>query len=118
MEWRAAVEPESIEKCTTTSEQNTASASEEAAASTSNMSTRPEKTGYDELPKEMHEMKIRDDKSDSHEENLKVNINTLSVRSLNHETVIFFCSLCKHWFAWCRIWSHQLLVEMEQKQAK
>lgn len=74
-----AVEPKSVENCTTSSDQHTASTSEEAAAaSTSDILPRPEKSGYDELPKEMHEMKIRDDRSDSHQENLKVSIGTLS----------------------------------------
>ncbi|KAK3038083.1 hypothetical protein RJ639_031637 [Escallonia herrerae] len=44
----------------------TASTSMETAPSTSKLSSvsKPEKTGYDELPKEMHEMKIREEKFD------------------------------------------------------
>ncbi|KAL3517111.1 hypothetical protein ACH5RR_024013 [Cinchona calisaya] len=71
VDWRAAVESESVEKCTTGSEQNMASTSAEPAASTSNVVARPVKSGYDELPKEMNEMKIRDDKSDSQEDSMK-----------------------------------------------
>lgn len=50
-----------------------ASTSLETAASTSDASTMPrkEKSGYDQLPKEMHEMKIRDEKVNHHDE--KVN---------------------------------------------
>lgn len=91
----AAVEPESVEKCTTSANQHAASTFEDAAPSMSNILPRPEKSGYDELPKEMHEMKIRDDKSDSHQENLKVSIGTLSFRVLSWETLEFFCSLRK-----------------------
>ncbi|KAL3536865.1 hypothetical protein ACH5RR_000231 [Cinchona calisaya] len=68
VDWRAAVESESVDKCSTASEQNMASTSTETAASTSNMLAKPVKSGYDELPKEMHEMKIRDDKSDNQED--------------------------------------------------
>jgi hypothetical protein len=50
-----------------------ASTSLETAPSTSDISTmaRKEKSGYDQLPKEMHEMKIRDEKVNNHDE--KVN---------------------------------------------
>jgi glycogen synthase kinase 3 beta len=47
-----------------------ASTSQENAVSTSNITsvTRTEKSGYDQLPKEMHQMKIRDEKTTSHDE--------------------------------------------------
>lgn len=46
----------------------------ETPASTSNIISSDagtEKSGYDQLPKEMNEMKIRDDKSDSHDDKVK-----------------------------------------------
>ncbi|KAL3517113.1 hypothetical protein ACH5RR_024015, partial [Cinchona calisaya] len=48
-----------------------ASTSAEPAASTSNVVARHVKLGYDELPKEMNEMKMRDEKSDSQEDSMK-----------------------------------------------
>ena len=47
-----------------------ASTSQETAASTSNVSSiaRTEQSGYDQLPKEMHDMKIRDEKVDAHDD--------------------------------------------------
>lgn len=66
------------ERCTTTTvpKEDMASTSKETTAgSTSAMDTRPENSELDELPKEMHEMKIKDekaDKADSLEDNLKV----------------------------------------------
>lgn len=47
-----------------------ASTSLETAASTSDISSMPikEKSGYDQLPKEMHEMRIRDEKANNHDE--------------------------------------------------
>lgn len=51
-------------------EQHMASTSLENAASTSNPSsmTRTEKSGYDQLPKEMNEVGIRDDKATNHDD--------------------------------------------------
>ncbi|KAJ6338116.1 hypothetical protein OIU76_007736 [Salix suchowensis] len=48
-----------------------ASTSQENAASTSNITsvTRTEKSGYDQLPKEMHQMKIKDEKTTNYDEN-------------------------------------------------
>ena len=62
-----------VERSITEQEQRMASTSQENAASASNVTsvTRTEKPGYDQLPKEMHEMKIRDDKNTNHDE--KVN---------------------------------------------
>jgi glycogen synthase kinase 3 beta len=62
-----------VERSVTEQEQHMASTSQENAASASNVTsvTRTEKPGYDQLPKEMHEMKIRDDKNTNHDE--KVN---------------------------------------------
>lgn len=47
-----------------------ASTSQETTASTSNVSSiaRTEQSGYDQLPKEMHDMKIRDEKVDPHDD--------------------------------------------------
>lgn len=47
-----------------------ASTSLETAASTSDISSMPrkEKSGFDQLPKEMHEMRIRDEKANNHDE--------------------------------------------------
>lgn len=52
------------------------SASRETATSTSNVSSvvKPEKSGYDELPKEMHEMKIRENKSEYDGDKVKFNV--------------------------------------------
>ncbi|XP_061967039.1 shaggy-related protein kinase theta-like [Populus nigra] len=59
-----------VERSVTDQEQHMASTSQENAASTSNITsvTRTEKSGYDQLPKEMHQMKIRDEKTTSHDE--------------------------------------------------
>lgn len=59
-----------VERSVTEQEQHMASTSQENAASASNVTsvTRTEKPGYDQLPKEMHEMKIRDDKNTNHDE--------------------------------------------------
>ncbi|KAG8363343.1 hypothetical protein BUALT_Bualt19G0012600 [Buddleja alternifolia] len=57
--------------CLRAPEQHIEPNSLEAVASTSDAHYQPEKSVYNELPKEMHEMKIRDDKSDNHEENVK-----------------------------------------------
>ncbi|KAB5527052.1 hypothetical protein DKX38_020899 [Salix brachista] len=60
-----------VERSVTEQEQHMASTSKENAdASASNVTsvTRTEKPGFDQLPKEMHEMKIRDDKNINHDE--------------------------------------------------
>eukprot|EP00262_Sarcandra_glabra_P005876 TRINITY_DN1779_c0_g1_i9.p1 TRINITY_DN1779_c0_g1~~TRINITY_DN1779_c0_g1_i9.p1 ORF type:complete len:169 (-),score=37.92 TRINITY_DN1779_c0_g1_i9:662-1168(-) len=58
------------EDTTQSIEQHITSTSLETDASTSNVASiaRTEKDGLDQLPKELHEMKIRDDKSDSHDD--------------------------------------------------
>nr|DAD47983.1 TPA_asm: hypothetical protein HUJ06_017920 [Nelumbo nucifera] len=63
-------ETQSVEKTTVGLEQHISSASLEADASTSTISSnsKTEKSGFDQLPKEMHEMKIRDDKTESHDD--------------------------------------------------
>ncbi|KAJ4956989.1 hypothetical protein NE237_013772 [Protea cynaroides] len=59
-----------MEKSTTELEQHMASTTLEATAGTSEISaiSETEKSGYDQLPKVMHKMKIRDDKANNHEE--------------------------------------------------
>ncbi|KAJ7007610.1 hypothetical protein NC653_006597 [Populus alba x Populus x berolinensis] len=59
-----------VERSVTDQEQHMASTSQENAASTSNITlvTGTEKSGYDQLPKEMHQMKIRDEKTTIHDE--------------------------------------------------
>ncbi|KAK2983973.1 hypothetical protein RJ640_027298 [Escallonia rubra] len=66
VDWRVTGESQAEDKCSTSLEQHMASTSMETAPSTSKLSSvsKPEKTGYDELPKEMHEMKIREEKFD------------------------------------------------------
>ena len=64
-------EVETGEKCLRAPETLKHVNSSETVASTSNGQGRTEKTGHDVLPKEMHEMKIRDDKTDGHEDNGK-----------------------------------------------
>ncbi|KAF5952960.1 hypothetical protein HYC85_010904 [Camellia sinensis] len=63
---KVTVESQSFERCAAEVQQNKASTSRETAASSSHASSigRAEKSGYDELPKEMHEMKIRDENHD------------------------------------------------------
>ncbi|GFY92601.1 shaggy-like protein kinase 32 [Actinidia rufa] len=63
-------ESQSFERGATGVDQNMTSASREVAASSSHLSSivRPGTTGSTELPKEMHEMKIRDLKDDSHDD--------------------------------------------------
>ncbi|PSS13967.1 Shaggy-related protein kinase [Actinidia chinensis var. chinensis] len=63
-------ESQSFEIGATGVDQNMASTSREVAASSSHVSSivRPGKPGSTELPKEMHEMKIRDVKDDSHDD--------------------------------------------------
>ncbi|KAL2251723.1 shaggy-related protein kinase alpha [Sesamum indicum] len=71
LDHRDSCDVETGENCLQAPEQHMESNSLEAVASTSNVHGKPEKSGYDELPKEMHEMKIRDDKTDNHEANVK-----------------------------------------------
>ncbi|XP_031127375.1 shaggy-related protein kinase alpha-like isoform X1 [Ipomoea triloba] len=66
---RIAGKPESEEICTTAPMHEAASASQEDSSGIS-FEPRSDKSGYEELPKEMHEMKIKDDKSDN-QNNLK-----------------------------------------------
>ncbi|XP_042512885.1 shaggy-related protein kinase epsilon-like isoform X2 [Macadamia integrifolia] len=70
MEQYVTRESQSVEKLTTELEHHMASTTLEAAAGTSHISaiSETEKSGYDQLPREMHELKIRDDKADSHDE--------------------------------------------------
>ncbi|KAH7577867.1 hypothetical protein JRO89_XS01G0309100 [Xanthoceras sorbifolium] len=58
-------EVDSVERSANSLEQHMASTSLEPVASTSDVSTNAgtERSGYDQLPKEMHEMRIRDDKT-------------------------------------------------------
>ncbi|CAI9101723.1 OLC1v1039117C3 [Oldenlandia corymbosa var. corymbosa] len=65
VDWRAAGDSEAMDQSTSSSETNVASTSGDAAPRGSNMLAKTGKSGYDQLPKEMHEMKIRDDKSDA-----------------------------------------------------
>ncbi|XP_048226435.1 shaggy-related protein kinase epsilon isoform X1 [Ricinus communis] len=60
----------SDERNATGLEQHMASTSLENPASTSNSASvvKTEKSGFDQLPKEMHEMRIKDDKTTSHDE--------------------------------------------------
>lgn len=74
---RIAGEPESEEICTTAPMHKAASTSQEDSSGISFVA-RSEKSGYEELPKEMHEMKIKDDKSDN-QNNLKVLIVALYI---------------------------------------
>lgn len=59
-------EPQSVEKSTAAVEQDMDATSTDMVASTSNTTCtdKPDKSDFDELPKEMHEMKIKEDKSD------------------------------------------------------
>ncbi|XP_075093736.1 shaggy-related protein kinase epsilon-like isoform X1 [Nicotiana tabacum] len=70
---RVVGETQMEERCTTiVPKEDMASTSKgTTTGSTSTMDTRPENSEFDELPKEMHEMKIKDEKADSHEDNLK-----------------------------------------------
>lgn len=67
VEQEGSVESHPADNKTETIEENMASTSQENGASTSDVPSVPktEKTGVDQLPKEMHEMKIRDDKTDN-----------------------------------------------------
>ena len=59
-----------VERSTTGLEQHMASTSLETVASTSNVTSvaRTEKSGVDQLPNEMHEMIIRDEKTADHDD--------------------------------------------------
>lgn len=59
-----------VERSATSLEQHMASTSLDPVASTSDTSTvaRTERSGYDQLPKEMNEMRIRDDKTVNHDD--------------------------------------------------
>ncbi|XP_075083742.1 shaggy-related protein kinase epsilon-like isoform X1 [Nicotiana tabacum] len=59
------------EQCTIAPKQDVTSTSEESTVCTLNVDTRPEKSRYEELPKEMNEMKIRDEKTNGHEDDIK-----------------------------------------------
>ncbi|KAJ4827392.1 hypothetical protein Tsubulata_038688 [Turnera subulata] len=63
-------ESDIVDRSTTGLEQHMDSTSVETTASTSNLSSMPktEKSGYEQLPKEMHQMRIRDDKTSSCDE--------------------------------------------------
>lgn len=65
-------EVETGEKGLRVREQQMDSNTSENVGSTSDVDGRPDKFGDDELPKGMQEMKIRDDKTDINEENIKV----------------------------------------------
>lgn len=70
-EWKVNDESRSVERNAASQENNLTSTQMETPASTSNIISSDagtEKSGYDQLPKEMNEMKIRDDKSDSHDD--------------------------------------------------
>ncbi|NP_001312816.1 shaggy-related protein kinase epsilon-like [Nicotiana tabacum] len=64
-------ETQSEEQCTIAPKQDVTSTSSESTTTTLNVDTRPEKSGYEELPKEMNEMKIRDDKTNGREDDIK-----------------------------------------------
>ncbi|KAL8556755.1 hypothetical protein ACS0TY_004281 [Phlomoides rotata] len=68
---RFPLEVDTGEKCVRAPETLKHVNSSEAVASTSNGHGRTENSGHHVLPKEMNEMKIRDDKTDVHEENGK-----------------------------------------------
>lgn len=87
---RIAGKPESEEICTTAPMHEAASASQEDSSGIS-FKPRSEKSGYEELPKEMHEMKIKDDKSD--------NQNNLKVVCL----LYFACPMCVYCFLATRL---------------
>lgn len=73
-EWKVNDESRSVERNAASQENNLTSTQMETPASTSNIISSDagtEKSGYDQLPKEMNEMKIRDDKSDSHDDKVK-----------------------------------------------
>lgn len=67
---QVAGESQSFDRCDTGIEQNTTSTSRETAASSSHVSSivNTEKTGYDQLSKEMNEMKIRELKDDNYDD--------------------------------------------------
>lgn len=70
---RLPCEAETVESSMRDPEQHNEDGTLEAAASTS--SSHDRRDNYEELPKEMNEMKIRDEsKPDDHEENAKVGI--------------------------------------------
>ncbi|XP_048426392.1 shaggy-related protein kinase theta-like [Pyrus x bretschneideri] len=73
-EKKANKQPNTVERSATGLEQHMTSTSVETAASTSSVSsvakteTKEVKSSYDQLPKEMHEMKIRDEKANHHDD--------------------------------------------------
>ncbi|KAL6290178.1 shaggy-related protein kinase theta-like [Prunus yedoensis var. nudiflora] len=73
-EKKANKQSNTVEKSATSLEQHTAPTSLETVASTSDVSSiakteaKVEKSSYDQLPKEMNEMKIRDEKANNHDE--------------------------------------------------
>ncbi|XP_031112605.1 shaggy-related protein kinase epsilon-like [Ipomoea triloba] len=67
---RATGEPQPKEESTTALRQDAASISQGTTTDVLNVAG-VEKSGYDELPKEMNEMKIRDENIDNHEGNVK-----------------------------------------------
>ncbi|KAK6142831.1 hypothetical protein DH2020_023179 [Rehmannia glutinosa] len=72
LDQRDPYEVETGEKYLRPPEQHMESNSLETVASSSDaVHGKPEKSGHDELPKEMHEMKISDVKNDNHAENVK-----------------------------------------------
>lgn len=95
------------ERSATCVEQHVASTSSETVASTSNVTSmaiaetkresKADKSGYDQLPKELHEMKIRDEKANSHDEK----VISFLVFMFPHVSYFFFphivlLTLCMH----------------------
>lgn len=74
VEQRVVGETKMEERCTTAvpKEVMASTSKENSTESTVTMETKPEKSELDELPKEMHEMKIKDEKAENLDDNLKV----------------------------------------------
>lgn len=116
-----------MEKSSTTVKHHMASTSVGNAASTSTVSSmvRSEKSGYDKLPKEMREMKIREEKSDNHEDKVEIVLVFLEIFIL----ILHFSILQKLKTCWdktvtncynvpCRRSKQLLLGVVEQKQVR
>lgn len=84
-EKKANKQSNTVEKSATSLEQHTVPTSLETVASTSDVSSiakteaKEEKSSYDQLPKEMNEMKIRDEKANNHDEKVTFVVNSFHV---------------------------------------
>lgn len=99
-----AVEKTNIVEKVSTDQDQPVDALKETTVGTSDVSTaaRTEKSGYDELPKELNEMKIRDEKSKNNNEKVfkAIHLSSLSqvVPILVTSVLVYICVIISRYF--------------------